>query len=94
MKILEGLDKAAFTDAFLTAYLQDGFAAMSKREIDLLVLRLVVDHKECWSWESPPNAFEMAKALRAKRTRLRSMMDELSFRMLADEENAKRRLRV
>lgn len=94
MRILEGLDKAAFTDAFLTAYLQDGFTSMSKREIDLLVLRLLVDHKDGWSWENPPNAFEMAQALRAKRTRLRSMMDELSFRMLADEENAKKRLKT
>lgn len=93
MKILEGLDKEKFTEEFLKAYLQDGFTAMTKREIDLLILRLLVDHKDGWSWENPPNAFEMAQALKAKRTRLRSMMDELSFRMLADEKRAKARLK-
>ena len=93
MKILEGLDKAKFTEEFLTAYLQDGFAAMTKREIDLLVLRLLVDHKKGWTWEDPPNAFEMARALKAKRTRLRSMMDELSFRNQTDDEATKAKLR-
>lgn len=92
MKILEGLDAAKFTEEFLKAYLQDGFTAMSKREVDLLILRLLVDHKEGWSWENPPNAFEMAKVLKAKRTRLRSMMDELSFRNQMDDEAAKERL--
>jgi len=93
MKILEKLDKEKFTEEFLKAYLQDGFTAMTKREIDLLILRLLVDHKEGWSWEDPPNAFEMAKALKAKRTRLRSMMDELSFRNQTDDEGAKAKLR-
>jgi len=93
MKILEKLDKEKFTEQFLKAYLQDGFTAMTKREIDLLILRLLVDHKEGWSWEDPPNAFEMAKALKAKRTRLRSMMDELSFRNQTDDEGAKAKLR-
>lgn len=93
MKILEGLDKEKFTEEFLKAYLQDGFTAMTKREIDLLILRLLVDHKDGWSWENPPNAFEMAQALKAKRTRLRSMMDELSFRNQMDDEAAKGRLR-
>lgn len=94
MKALERLNKAKFAEDFLTAYLQDGFASMTKKELDLLVLRLLVDHREGWSWADPPNAFEMAKTLKAKRTRLRSMMDELSFRMLADEERAKERLKV
>lgn len=93
MKILEGLDKEKFTEEFLKAYLQDGFTAMTKREIDLLILRLLVDHKDGWSWENPPNAFEMAQALKAKRTRLRSMMDELSFRMFTDDDEARKRLR-
>ena len=93
MKILEGLDKEKFTEEFLQVYLQDGFTAMTKREIDLLILRLLVDHKDGWSWENPPNAFEMAQALKAKRTRLRSMMDELSFRNQMDDEVAKERLR-
>ena len=93
MKNLTGLDKTKFTEEFLEAYLKDGFAAMTKREIDLLVLRLLVDHKDGWSWENPPNAFEMAQVLKAKRTRLRSMMDELSFRMFADGDHARMRLR-
>lgn len=93
MKILEDLDRNKFAEEFLEAYLQDGFTAMTKREIDFLVLQLLVKHKKGWDWKNPPNAFELAKALKAKRTRLRSMMDELSFRTQMDDETAKERLR-
>lgn len=93
MKILEDLDRNKFAQDFLEAYLEDGFTAMTKREIDFLVLQLLVKHKKSWDWKNPPNAFELAKALKAKRTRLRSMMDELSFRAQIDDETAKERIR-
>ena len=93
MQILDGLDKDAFANEFLNAYLADGFTTMTKREIDLLILKLIVKHRDGWSWDNPPTAFEMAQNLRAKRSRLRSMMDELSFRDLADVNEAAKRLR-
>ncbi|GAA3874475.1 hypothetical protein [Celeribacter arenosi] len=94
MSNFEDLNKEKFTEEFLEAYLENGFTTMTKREIDLLVLRLLVDHREIWDWDTPPTAFEMSRDLRAKRSRIRSMMDELSFRMLASEDNAKARLRA
>ncbi len=45
MKILQGPDKEKFNESFLKAYLQDEFTAMTKREIDHPVLRLLVDHR-------------------------------------------------
>ncbi len=93
MKVLEGLNQAEFCKAFLEAYLADGFTTMTKREIDLLVLRLLVELREGCSWEMPPSAFDLAQLLRAKKSRVRSMMDELSFRNMSDEENAKTRLK-
>ncbi len=93
MSIKDDLNHEAFAQAFLEAYLENGFTAMTKREIDLLVLRLLVTHSEGFSWEDPPSAFELAQQLRAKRSRIRSMMDELSFRHLADEAKAQKRLK-
>lgn len=94
MNILSDLDKKTFSEEFLKAYLENGFTAMTKREIDLLVLRLIVDCRSSWNWDTPPTAFEMSRDLRAKRSRIRSLMDELSFRMLADEDGAKARLKA
>jgi hypothetical protein len=94
MNTFGDLDKENFTDQFLKAYLENGFTTMTKREIDLLVLRLIVDCRSSWNWDTPPTAFEMSRDLRAKRSRIRSLMDELSFRMLADEDGAKARLKT
>lgn len=89
----DNLDRESFANAFLEAYLRDGFANMPKREIDLLVLRLLLEHTDDWSLDEPPNAFTLCQTLRAKRGRLRSMLDELSFRAAGDEERSKQRLR-
>jgi hypothetical protein len=93
MTIADNLQLEAFAREFLDAYFEHGFTTMGKREIDLLVLRLIIEHSEGWSWEDPPTAFELSQKLRAKRSRIRSMMDELSFRHLADEDRARIRLR-
>ena len=93
MSIRDALDHDAFARAFLEAYLENGFTTMTKREIDLLVLRLLVTHSDGFSWEDPPSAFELSQQLRAKRSRIRSMMDELSFRLMADDTQARKRLK-
>lgn len=90
----DGLDLEAFADSFLDAYLEDGFANMPKKEIDLTVLQLLLQHTESWSLESPPNAFHLAKQLRAKRQKIRSMLDEISFRNAGNDEHTKQRLRT
>ncbi|WP_374765253.1 hypothetical protein [Yunchengibacter salinarum] len=92
MSFLRNLDHNAFAQEFLEAYLADGFTSLPKREIDLLVLRLLLAHVSDWSGDAPPPAFALAQALRAKRGRIRSMLDELSFRNAGDQESVNRRL--
>lgn len=92
MSFLDNLDHATFSREFLDAYLDDGFTSMPKREIDLLVLRLLLTHVKNWSADAPPPAFTLAQALKAKRARIRSMLDELSFRNADNQESVNRRL--
>lgn len=93
MALNENLKLDDFAKEFLKAYLENGFSTMTKREIDLLVLRLLVKHRGGWSWDDPPSAFDLSRELRVKRSRIRSMMDELSFRHQAEEQWAKERIR-
>ena len=93
MNVLDSLKHDSFSRQFLEAYLDVGFANLPKREIDLLVLRLLLAHVESWSEASPPSAFYLARTLRVKRSRIRAMLDELSFRNSDDEESSNRRLR-
>lgn len=90
--ILENVDTKSFGSDFLKAYLEDGFSSMPKKEIDLLVLRLLVEHTDGWTWTDPPSAFTLAQKLRVKRGRIRSMLDELSFRNSMNEELTRTRL--
>lgn len=89
----DGLDLEAFAKDFLDAYLENGFLAMPKKEIDLTILELLIKHHETWNLADPPTAFQLAQQLRAKRQRVRSMLDEISFRNAGDDEWAKKRLR-
>lgn len=92
MSSIGKMNHEGFAREFVEAYLKNGFANMPKREIDLLVLHLLITHSDAWSWEHPPSAFELSQKLRTKRGRLRSMLDELSFRNAADEEKVRARL--
>jgi len=77
-----------FATKFLEAYLALGFGNMPKREIDLLILRLLVECDEDLSWDNPPTAFMLAQQLGVKHGKLRSMMDELSYRRPAEVRDA------
>jgi hypothetical protein len=94
MSFRDHIDSDAFCREFLDAYLKDGFTSLPKKEIDLLVLQLLLRYAGIWSEEEPPSAFLLAQALRAKRSRIRSMLDELSFRNAADEKVANDRLHL
>ncbi|MGY6555669.1 MAG: hypothetical protein ACXIUM_14220 [Wenzhouxiangella sp.] len=76
-----------FAEAFIKGYLAPGFGNLPKREIDLLVLQLLVEHDRNLSWEEPPSAFHLAQILGVKRSKIRSLMDELSFRRPATERD-------
>lgn len=76
-----------FTDEFLKAHLAFGFGNVSKREVDLLILRLVVEYDHSLSWDKPPTAFMQAQQLSVEQGKLRSMMDKLSYRRPADHKD-------
>ncbi len=82
------LDK--FADEFLVEYMKEGFTSLPKKEIDLLVLSLLLNLKRSWG-EPRPAAFELAKQLGVKRGRILSMLDDLSYRQ-ADEDKAEEKL--
>lgn len=57
MPLIEELDLESFGKAFLEGNLENGYTTMSKREIDLLVLRLLMEHRKGWLLDDPPTAF-------------------------------------
>ena len=93
MSFRDELDHESFGRDFLDLYLADGFTSLSKKEIDLAVLRLLLRHAQGWSEDRPPSAFELAQPLRVKRGRIRSMLDELSYRRAPAEDELAHQLR-
>lgn len=96
MSIADRTDLEAFGRRFLETYLQGGFGTLPKREIDLLVLRLLLDCRTGERADGEPSqidAFEWARDLRTTRTRVRSMLDELSFRQPLSAADTKEKLK-
>lgn len=89
---IDNLNAESFSKEFLEGYLQNGFTTLGKREIDLLVLQLLLKHVDSWNSNSP-DAFSLAQQLRAKRGKIRSMLDELSFREAGDDENTRNKIK-
>lgn len=79
------IDLKAFADEMIDGLLVEGFGSVNKKEIDLLVLKLLQRHHADWKSDKP-TAFELAKALRVKRGRMRSMLDELAYRRANEAE--------
>lgn len=80
----------AFADDFLAKYTAVGFGALSKREVDLLLLKLLQDHLPGFREKTD---FDAARELRTTKRRIRGLRDEISYREAADEETLKARLR-
>lgn len=87
------IDVGAFGRDFLDAYLRSGFGSLPKREIDLLVLQLLLQHHKDWLIQNPPSAFELSHFLRVKQSRIRLLLDELAFKSNIDETVVKQRLK-
>lgn len=94
MTIIESVSADKFRSDFLRAYLRDGFGTLSKRETELLVLRLLLKHSSRFNYEEPPSAFALARELRISRGRARTLLDELAYRDGTDEPLVRRRLRT
>jgi hypothetical protein len=92
MEIPSNFEHEKFSASFLEEYLKNGFGTMSKRELDLHVLKLLLEHNPEWDSQSPPKSFVLAEKLRAKSSKIRGLLDELSFRNANDAEATKKRL--
>lgn len=84
-------DKAAdFAREFLSRYTAVGFGALSKREVDLMLLQLLQDHMPGFNAK---NDFDAAIALRTTKRKVRGLRDEISYREAETDERLKARLR-
>ena len=87
----DGNDAAAvFANAFLERYTNVGFGALSKREVDLLVMQLLQEHLPGFR---AMNDFDAAILLRTTKRKIRGLRDELSYREGTDDDALKQQLR-
>ena len=92
MEIPSNFEHQQFSASFLEEYLKNGFGTMSKRELDLHVLKLLLENNPEWNSQSPPKSFVLAENLRAKSSKIRGLLDELSFRNANNTEATRNRL--
>ncbi len=78
-EMLADIDAQEFTQGFLDVYLRDGFASLPKRQIDLLVLELLLSHKATWK-AGETSDYSIGRLLSMSPRRVRSMLDEIAFR--------------
>jgi hypothetical protein len=74
---------SAFGETFLSEYLSKGFGSMSKREIELLVLRSILESKSEERIDRillDVDEAELSKELRIRTTRVHSMITDLRYR--------------
>jgi hypothetical protein len=73
------LKDSSFLEDFLEAYIRNGYGSLPKREIDLLILRLLLEQHSKWK-STLPTAFQLARNLRISTRRVQSLLDEIAFR--------------
>ena len=80
----------AFTNEFLNRYTSVGFGALSKREVDLMLLQLLQNHLPDFKDKTD---FDAAIMLKTTKRKIRGLRDEISFREGHDDENLDARLK-
>ena len=84
-------DKAIeFANEFLKRYTAVGFGALSKREVDLMLLQLLQDHLPNFK---NMNDFDAAIMLKTTKRKIRGLRDEISFREGHNQTNLRARLK-
>lgn len=86
-----------FGRGFLEVYLANGLGSLPKREVDLLVLRLLVEsegNQPAHVALAEADAFVLGKRLGIKAARVRSMLDELRYRSRPDDEFVREQLKA
>ncbi len=96
MTLRSRIDRARFADIVLDGYLSGGIGSLPKREIDLLMLRALI---EAGTSDSPQVALAKAdpyllgRECGVRASRMRSMIDELRYRHPPTEDELKAQLR-
>ncbi|WP_299084008.1 hypothetical protein [uncultured Ruegeria sp.] len=83
-------DAASFAREFLNKYTAVGFGALSKREVDLLLIQLLQKHLPGFQDKAD---FDAALVLRTTKRKIRGLRDEVSFREANNEDFLKSNLR-
>lgn len=85
-QVTNDIDAAAFCAAFFDVFVRNGYGSLPKREIELLVLDLLLKHSKTWSVSHPP-VYELARTLKVSPRRLQTMLDDLAYRDEAKSED-------
>ena len=96
MTLRPQIDRGRFADIFLEAYLNGGLGSLPKREIDLLVLRALIEASTTepqYVALAKADAYDLGREYRVRVTRMRYMLDELRYRHPPAEAELKSQLR-
>lgn len=96
MSLRSNIDRARFADVFLDQYLIGGLGALPKREIDLLVLRALIESSTTDSAQAAlakADPFVLGRECRVRASRMRSMLDELRYRNPPTDDDLRTQLR-
>jgi hypothetical protein len=96
MTLSSSLEFQKFAQVFLTNYLVGGLGTLSKREIDLLVLRAYLEAKM-----GPPiqaaitkaDPYQLGRDLNIRASRIRTMLDDLRYRYPLSEDELRSQLK-
>jgi len=86
----ENTQAVEFANAFLKRYTDVGFGALSKREVDLMLLQLLQFHLPGFKDKSD---FDTAIFLKTTKRKVRGLRDEISFREGHIKDDLRKRLR-
>lgn len=86
----ETAEAASFANELIERYIAVGFGALSKREVDLLIIDLLETHLSGFSKMSD---FDAARRLRTTKRKIRGLRDDVSYRTLQSDEQLASALR-
>ena len=86
----ENDEAIAFTNEFLSRYTSVGFGALSKREVDIMLLQLLQDHLPDFKDKTD---FDAAIMLKTTKRKIRGLRVEISFREGHNWDDLRSRLR-
>src|SRR6056297_2407588 len=73
------LNSTDFSKEFLTIFVRNGFGSLPKREIELILLELLMQHAPKSVGENPA-VYSLARNLRLAPKRLQGLLDEIAYR--------------